>query len=464
MPRQRSTATGQAASAPGWLACLAVTLAVGCGKSPRPEATRGEASSVRGSAARGSAGSGAAASHDASRPGAPVNSPAKRSIDLIHGAATSVVTSSHKDESSLAEFALDEYAATAWRPNPPDPAPWIEVEFAERATLERLSFELEPPNRAGAPPVARGSSHIDVLLDGAPAARLELGQTHLELAKPMSVGRVRLVLPGEKARGGRGLAGLRLEGSAPGASRPAMTPESYAQGRKQRGLGLIRDCSEGAPFTSTEEICERCRSTNESAGDGGKFRCTVGEPFAVSGERPATVRETRWLQVESSDEYDSYEENFLGVLTALGWQTLPLSPHTETDVGSCPGMSDGGVVEPQLRWQDGRLVVEQVRWRYRGRMAVAGEPATAGVRTLEVCEVKGPLQCRGHVVAFGRPEATFGEEVGDPITSAPRTWEWERGYELRSDGVLRFGPCLAPTAGAAPREVPCLAPGHSTFL
>src|SRR5688500_15862471 len=48
-------------------------------------------------------------------------------VDLVHETAALLVSSSHRDESSRVEFLGDEQPSSAWRPNPPDPAPWVEL-------------------------------------------------------------------------------------------------------------------------------------------------------------------------------------------------------------------------------------------------------------------------------------------------------------------------------------------------
>lgn len=82
------------------------------------------------------------------------------------------------------------------------------------------------------------------------------------------------------------------------------------------------------------------------------------------------------------------------------------SSQPEKSFGSCPGMSGGGVVQPLLAWREGLFVAEQIRWFYRGRMAIEEQPSTA-VRALRVCEFEKKPLCREYVVAFGYPAAGF---------------------------------------------------------
>src|SRR5690606_17075515 len=133
--------------------------------------------------------------------------------------------------------------------------------------------------------------------------------------------------------------------------------------------------------------------------------------------------------------------SFLAFHMLEGWSVSAISSKTEKYMGSCPGMSDGGVVQPSLSWREGLFVAEQIRWFYRGRMAT-DEPPTSAVRALRVCEFEQKPLCREYVVAFGYPVASFSQDPEqpsyDPITGPPTSWVWERDYEIRQDGVLRF--------------------------
>src|SRR5690606_15593378 len=58
----------------------------------------------------------------------------------LHRTASVVITSSHADGNSTGAYLVDELPATSWQPNPPDPAPWIEVDLPAPALIERIEL------------------------------------------------------------------------------------------------------------------------------------------------------------------------------------------------------------------------------------------------------------------------------------------------------------------------------------
>lgn len=381
-------------------------------------------------------------------------------IDLLRHATVSVVTSSHKDESSLGEFMLDGFATTSWQPNPPDPNPWVDVHFSEGVKLTHLTITLDAESARS------GALEISLILDGRKLGRYDLHATSFQLPRPTPAGTLRILFEPNKRRVPVAVQDIGFWGSAPDHERwEAMVPQSHVQGRARHGERSA-GCTTHAPFAQLDEICASCvKELRESeAGNYRNIECKAGPSLELKGKRPQTVDEVRWVELAYNDEFDSYTDSFLAFHMREGWYVSTIASRTEKSFGACPGMSDGGVVQPLLAWREGLFVAEQIRWFYRGRMAIEEQPSTA-VRALRVCEFEKKPLCREYVVAFGYPAASFPqvpEQSYEPITGPPTSWVWERDYEIRPDGVLRFTPCQASTQTS--KVVPCLAPGFSSLL
>ena len=382
-------------------------------------------------------------------------------IDLLRHATDSVVTSSHKDEASLGEFMLDGIATTSWQPNPPDPDPWIDVHFSNGVKLTRIAITLDAESDRS------GALQISLMLDGKKLGQYALHAANYQLPSPTSAGTLRILFHRNKSGVPVAVQDIGFWGIAPGHERwDAMVPESHVQARARHGERSA-GCTTNAPFARLDEVCASCvKELRESkTGNYRDVECKAGPTLDIKGKRPRTVDEVRWVELAYSDEFDSYTDSFLAFHMLEGWSVSAISSKTEKYMGSCPGMSDGGVVQPLLAWREGLFVAEQIRWFYRGRMAT-DEPPTSAVRALRVCEFEQKPLCREYVVAFGYPVASFSQDPEqpsyDPITGPPTSWVWERDYEIRQDGVLRFTPCQAGTQTS--EVVPCLAPGFSSLL
>lgn len=67
-------------------------------------------------------------------------------VDLVHETGALLVSSSHRDANSRVEFLGDEQPSSAWRPNPPDPAPWFELRLAHEVDVRSVSVIASEPD------------------------------------------------------------------------------------------------------------------------------------------------------------------------------------------------------------------------------------------------------------------------------------------------------------------------------
>lgn len=396
---------------------------------------------------------------------------AAAAIDLLRRATRLVLVSSHRDEISLGEFAVDGRDDTAWRPNPPDPKPWIEVSFSHALNVSaiELAWEADSKKPSAAP------KRVTVELDGSSAGELireASGVYKVPWQAPRLAQKLRLSIEKVSPKDQLSISTVAVRGLASEELLfDAKLPEVRVQGfpafppspakNKAAWLKLL-------PFLSKEGFCDFYREflRSDSSNDARKIRCVVGDPIAVSGIPPPTVSSLRWVKFGFDDDYEGYSESALAIETASGWHLTSLSPGSGRIVEGCPGMPTGGDTEVLLRWKEQQLLAEQVRWFHPGNTGYyQGESRPqAAVRVLRVCSLESHLLCREIVTAFGVP--TISGEVHDPISDAPKRWEWEREFEINSRGLVRFSPCHTPGSEASSRvvEVPCLAPGYSTLL
>jgi hypothetical protein len=400
-------------------------------------------------------------------------------VDLVHETAALLVSSSHRDANSRVEFLGDEQPSSAWRPNPPDPAPWFELRLAHEAEVRSVSVSA----------LASDATHPLELELHSPelgAARWQRERYVFQPPAPVRTSSVRISIKPARATPGRlpaaaiALSELQAEGFVATAQ---VLPHALPEGRAHRSgpvasidTPAFRNFWRAAPYPTPEGLCaayERAmRLPQTEVPDGRRFAfCEVPtEPLKVEGEAPPNVRAvfSGWVATTLND-FGGDIITLLMVQTDAGWSAANLWSDNSAYTGMCPGMHIARSLIQRTAWVGAVLEQERVRLYYPPSpfYTSSGQPgpfdtAVAGLSLMR-CDVVDRLTCREHLLRYGRPDVDPSSEPLDPSPVPPKRWLWQRRFALSDNGWLRFSPCR-PTADAnadadSVAAVPCLAPG-----
>ncbi len=393
-------------------------------------------------------------------------------VDLVHHTTARVISSSHRDAKSRVEFLVDDIQQSAWRPNPPDPAPWVEVQLAVPAPIHQATVEL-----------AGDLASADLLRVESPqlgVATWRDGSYQFSLSRPVRTNAVRINVVGKKHTRRPGevvaLSELRLLGKIPKA---AILDYALPEGRAHRSSPLssvnnakFRSWWRAAPYESPDALCAAYEKTMglpkvEDIPGGRKFAyCYVpSEALVVEGVVPNGVRSVHsgWIGLSEIDEVNGGVTVGLLILrTGAGWSPANLWGENSAYDGMCPGMHVERASVTRTFFEGNVVAQERIRIYYppTGVYQDDEKRAPAAVRSLIRCETKDRLTCREHVLAYGTPDLVEPEGT-QPYPVAPQTWAWQRSYTVADIGWLRMSPCRANedavNEGAA-KIVPCFAP------
>ena len=188
----------------------------------------------------------------APRAGAPSREP-NAVHDLLRQSDVQVTVSSLRDRKSVGEFLADGRSDTAWRPNPPDPAPWVEVVVPASARVHEVRLALE------ASPLLEGL-RVHVSRNGKEWARAGKGAAELRFSAPgrESGGTFRVTFEGSGRAAGRSVAVTTLTfggdaGGKLGEAAPAVTVKGAGHALGEPFVSWGRD----APYSTRDVLCER---------------------------------------------------------------------------------------------------------------------------------------------------------------------------------------------------------------
>lgn len=411
--------------------------------------------------------------------------PGPKLVDLVHETAALLVSSSHRDANSRVEFLGDEQPSSAWRPNPPDPAPWFELRLAHEVEVRSLS--VSALGTEATPPV---ELELELHSPELGAARRERERYVFQPAEAVRTSSLRIsvkragAIPGRPPAAGIALSELQAEGFVAAAR---VLPRAHPEGRAHRsgpvasiGTPAFRNFWRGAPYASPDALCaayERAMELPQTeVPEGRKFAyCEVPpKPLKVEAEAPANVRAVfnGWV-ADNADEMGGNIITLLMVQTDAGWSAANLWSDNTAYTGMCPGMHVASSVIQRTAWVGTVLEQERARLYYPPSplYTSSGQPGpfdkpVAGLSLMR-CDVVDRLTCREHLLRYGRPEVAPTSVPSAPWPVPPKEWIWQRSFAVSANGWLRFSPCRrgadadagAVSGAAAGAAVPCLAPG-----
>lgn len=427
--------------------------AVKGGTNARPSATSREASPPRASAAPArSSSSGEIA----------------RSLDLLQRTASIVVTSSHADGNSTGAYLVDTLPETTWKPNPPDNAPWIEIDLPVPASIERVELAV-----SGSPePLLKAASLLLPSSDARwlphPARRRisDRGELVLEPDNLPVVARLRLSLSG--APRGLRIAELRaIGGISPSELLPPAMPETQVQGNAPVDYAgdLFASWVLGAPYATEDALCqaftqllpadpERTQPPSEL--------CRKLPQVAVGGTAPPEIRAVERFQVVIPDQVSPTETTALVVRAERGLYPANLALADTRNEGMCPGGPEGDMQVSNFRFEHGVLLIDRTRYFSPGILQTetrdAARPAAAA--SLLRCSFESRLLCREFITHFGTPDIVVDDNGPPYRVKLPEIWAWTRTVSVSPRGSVRLTPCRAPDPkGQTLQIVPCASPG-----
>ena len=414
-------------------------------------------------------------SHPTSQASAPKATPLALPIDLLRVIDAELVVSSYKDASSRAESLVDGRTESAWRPNPPDPAPWVETALPVGASIQKIELFV-----AGTKPgIDPGALSVAVFHDGREIGLMTAQDQRLSFAPqgPWQGGRVRLAWKSKLPRGFVGFTQLSIWGEAdPTLRLPEATPFAHVQGSPPAPSAWWL----AAPYPSLKALCAKyhqlraARPEEASQVDGKpptKSRCELEQTLKPTGQPPPGVARAHIAVVTSGPDtelgYSPVFPKLLVIETDRGW--FPSDLIVDTDRGTSDSRAGVAYVTQVVSagWVDGRLELDVF-----SRLLISGGyppdgPANVAGRFFISCDVKSKPVCREGLIAYGDrgsgsslhfrlQEANSGPEV----KRLPERWEWERAHFVAPSGNLRLGDCLQGEPGKQV-GVPCFAPDAS---
>jgi hypothetical protein len=385
----------------------------------------------------------------------------ERSVDLLHRTASVVVTSSHADGNSTGANLVDQLAETSWKPNPTDPAPWIEIDLPASAAVERI--ELTPASSSVPQPRLRATrvlvskaehGWVQVAMRESIAAQ---GELVLEPISPTAATRLRLSLTEPRIAELRVLGGIiRHEVLAPA------IPETRVQGnpRIDYNGSLFAAWVLGAPYATDDALC---RAFVHSPGVGLKDQQPLGElcrklpDVTVAGAAPNELLAVQRYQLVVPDEISPAETTALVVRGEHGLYPANLALADTRNEGMCPGGPEGDMSVSNFRFEQGVLLLDRTRYFTPGILAT-GKPGVASASVLR-CKLEGRLTCREFITRLGAPTLSLTDD-GTISYRLPTTWSWTRTLTVTQRGSIRLTPCFSTGGkGSPPRIVPCAARG-----
>lgn len=400
-------------------------------------------------------------------------------VDLVHETAALLVSSSHRDESSRVEFLGDEQPSSAWRPNPPDPAPWFELRLAHEVEVRSLSVSALESDAT--PPV-----ELELHSPELGGARRQGERYVFQPDKPVRTSSVRVSIklagatPRRPTAAAIELSELQADGFVP---TEKVLPRALPEGRAHRSgpvasidTPAFRNFWRAAPYSTPAALCaayERAMGLPQTAvPDGRKFAyCEVPtKPLKVEGGAPSNVRAvfSGWVATNADDTGGNII-TLLMVQTDAGWSAANLWSDNSAYTGMCPGMHVARSVIQRTAWVGTVLEQERARlysppspyYTSSGQPGPFARPVAA--LSLMRCDVVDRLTCREHLLRYGDPEADRTSSPLDPSPIPPKHWLWQRSFTPSDNGWLRFSPCRPRSDADAGAEsgaaVPCLAPG-----
>lgn len=409
-------------------------------------------------------------------------------VDLVHRTTALIVSSSHADANSRVEFLVDELTESAWRPNPPDPAPWVELQLAQEAEVHSAAIDLALDDAVAGVAL---DSDLELQSPQLGAAKRLNDRYVFQPPKPVRSSKLRFIVVNNAKRAGRSkttalaLRELQVRGKA---SPEFVREYALPEGRVHRNgpytrvdNAAFRSWWRGAPYQDKDQLCAAYEKAMglpvvEEIPNGRKFAfCEVPEQeLAVDGTPPPNVRAVRggWIALSAGDSFGGESASLLFVETSAGWSPANLWSDNDSYDGMCPGMHVSRAKIERTFWEGAVLAQERGRIYYppTGIYADAqerAERAPSAVRSLIRCDTTERLTCREHVLAYGKPRVEPDEDTSLPTPFVPETWAWERSFTVANNGWLRLSPCRSPEPPsllddkAAPSIVPCFAPDAS---
>ncbi|HYQ31535.1 MAG TPA: discoidin domain-containing protein [Polyangiaceae bacterium] len=440
---------------------VAVLLFAGCNRERQHAGlAKGGAVARTGTGSRASSVSSLPAPSEAS-----ATSEVVHSVELLHRTASVVVTSSHADGNSTGAYLVDELAETSWKPNPPDQAPWIEVDLPAPATIERI--EVTPALASSALPEASLLTGSVVVADPKEgwkdwATRRSRGAHGALLLEPDSatpVMRLRLSLSGVP-RGLR-LAELRVVGGIAGNELlTSAIPETQVQGNARLDYTgtFFAAWVLGAPYDTEDALCQAF--IRLSGSEASSELCRKLPEVTVAGSAPAEVLGVQRYRLMVPNENGATETTALVVHAERGLFPANVALADNRNEGMCPGGPEGEMSASGFRFEQGVLLIDRTRYFTPGLMTTTPNAArSVAAASVLRCRFDDRLSCREVITRFGTPKMSLTDD-GVVSYKLPQTWDWTRSVTASRRGSLRFTPCLAPAGKAPePRIVPCATPG-----
>lgn len=402
------------------------------------------------------------------------------SVDLLHRTASVVITSSHADGNSTGAYLVDELPATSWQPNPPDPAPWIEVDLPAPALIERIELAAVRTATGTHEPLSKVARVLvpDPSAPGEGWRPLPIrpgvndrGELVLELAIPgdlprPKLSRLRLSLAG--APRGLRIAELRALGAiaddqllAPG------LPETRVQGSARIDYAgePFATWVLAAPYATEGALCAGfvrllavdTESPQQPLGE----LCRALPDFVVRGTAPAEIRGVHRYLLTIPDQVSPTETTALVVRTERGLYPANLALTDTRNDGMCPGGPEGDMKVSNFRFEHGVLLMDRTRYFAPGTLQSAtARTLPAAAASLVRCRFDDRLSCREFITHFGPPTPVLNEDGVPYGMKLPTTWTWTRHVEVTRRGSVRLTPCR-PTGRKdhAVDIVPCATPG-----
>ncbi len=382
-----------------------------------------------------------------------------------------VVTSSYADGNSTGAYLVDELLQTAWRANPPDHAPWLEIDLPAPALIARI--ELVP---AQGSPTERDSlaRAARVLVPAASASdgwvplptqyrTAPSGELVLQLASPEAWQKLR-VSPNGAPR--LAIAELRVIGSiAPDQLLEPALPETQVQGNPRGDYpGALGPWLLGAPYPSEAALCSAFAALPVADPEGQHPRqeiCRKLPAIIVQGTPPATISAVERYALTTFDDVFTTQLVALVVRGERGLFPANMALIGERDDGMCPGGPEGGVKATNHRFEHGVLLIDRIREFSPGRMMMNMPESKPPVSATSVvrCRLEARLSCREFVTHYSTPGKPL-DQTGDAArVKAPANWD--RTLSITARGSVRLSPCQAPPQGIGQPQltVPCATPG-----
>jgi F5/8 type C domain len=392
-------------------------------------------------------------------------------LELLRRTASVVVTSSHADGNSTGAYLVDDLLQTSWRANPPDSAPWIEIDLPAPALIDRIELVV-----AQASPTQRDSLARTARLQ-APVASASESWVPLQTQHQIATGdEVVLQLTSTEARpklrvslGGAprlAIAELRVIGRiAPEQLLEPALPETQVQGNPRSDYpGDFGSWLLGAPYASEAALCRAFAALPDIDPDGQRPLqeiCHKLPAVAVQGSPPAAIRAVERYALTNPDEVFTTELVALVVRGERGLYPANLSLTDERNDGLCPGGPEGRVSATNFRFEHGVLLIDRTREASPGTLMMNVPESAPPVSASSVvrCRLEGRLSCREFITRYSTPGKPL-EQTGDSTrVKAPASWS--RTLSVTARGSVRLSPCQAPpqAAGQPQLTVPCATPG-----